>query len=91
MRETQHSVPCLLDKVINDVGCGAIIKNTETDRKAIIIDVGLENPMVCMYKGDEDENKEPQFTSNDYCVKELLDTRQWIVLTNGRNDIVLVD
>ena len=85
-------IPCLLSKALNDIGCGAIIKNTETDKKAIIIDfVGQGTPMVCMYHGDKDENKEPQFEAKDYKIYKLSNIEEWIVLTEGQDDFVLVD
>lgn len=84
--------PCLLSKILDDVGAGAIIKNTETDRKAIIIDfVGQGTPMVCIYRGDEDENKEPQFEENDYKIQKLSNLKERIVLTFGEENLVLVD
>ena len=48
------TVPCILDRVLDEIGCGAIIKNIETDRKAIVVDfVGQGIPLVCMYYGDK--------------------------------------
>jgi len=84
--------PCLLSKIIDDVGTGAIIKNTETNRKAIIIDFVEQGiPMVCIYCGDEDENKEPQFDENDYKIQKLSNLKEWIVLTLGEDNLLLVD
>lgn len=84
--------PCLLSKALDDVGCGAIIKNVETDRKAVIIDfVDQGIPMVCMYHGDEDENKEPQFKENSYKIHKLSNLKEWIILTFGQDEFLLVD
>jgi hypothetical protein len=78
--------------VIDDVGCGAILKNTETDRKAIIVDVGVNGvPVVCTYHGDEDDNKEPSFEETDYKISKLSNLDEWIVLTLGDDDFLLVD
>ena len=84
--------PCLLNKIIDDIGCGAILKHIDTDRKAIVVDfVGQGLPLVCTYHGDEDENKEPSFEASDYKIRKLVDTQQWIVLSTGQDDFVLVD
>lgn len=82
----------MLDKVLDDVGCGAILKNVDTDLKAIIVDFGEQGyPLVCVYRGDEKRNKEPSFKETDYKIMRLLDTKKWIVLTMGQDDYVLVD
>jgi len=92
METLRLTPPCLLIKILDDVGTGAIIKNTETDRKAIIIDfVEQGTPMICMYHGDEDENKEPQFEEIDYKIQKLSNLGEWIVLTYGQDDFVLAD
>jgi hypothetical protein len=91
-KEKQMETPCLLDKVLDDVGCGAIFKNVETDRKAIVVDFdGGGSPLICTYHGDEDENKAPSFKASDYKISKLSDSKQWIVLTKGQDDFILVD
>ena len=86
------TVPCILDKILDKIGSGAIIKNIETDRKAIVVDfVGQGFPLVCMYHGDEDESKEPTFQETDYKISKLSDLSEWIVLTMGQDGYILVD
>jgi len=88
------NTPCILKRALDDVGCGAMLKNTETDIKAIIVDfVGPGQPLVCIYHGDEDEDesKEPSFTETDYSIHILTDFTKWIVLHMGQDEHVLVD
>jgi len=86
------NLPCILDRVLDEVGCGAILKNTKTDKKAIIVDfVGQGVPLVCTYHGDECENKEPSFEETDYKISKLKRLDEWIVLESGQDNYILVD
>lgn len=85
-------IPCMLDKVIDKIGCGAIIKSTDTDEKAIVVDFDDNGgPLVCMYNGDKNKNKEPRFTAKYYKISHLADFNKWIVLHLGQDEYMLVN
>ena len=84
-------IPCMLDKMIEYLHVGAIIKSTETDKKSIIVDFVFpeKNPVICTYYGNEDKSKDPTFESGDYRITIILDLTKWIVLTLGHDQYTL--
>lgn len=85
------TTPCMLNKVINEIGCGAMLKHIESDKKAIIVDFTSQGaPLVCSYHGDNG-SKEPTFYPEDYMIHVIDNSKEWIVLNMGQNEYILVD
>jgi len=74
------NLPARLDKVIDDVGVGAIIKNLNDDFLAVVVDTG-NTLKVCRYIHEGDN--EPTFNVENYDIQEITDNENWIVLTEG--------
>ena len=77
----EHTLPARMDKVIDNVGVGAIVKNLNTDKLAVVVDCG-NRIMVCSYKEHSDDH-EPTFNPKDYILEKICKNEEWLVLTEG--------
>ena len=78
------NIPYMLSKSrISSVGFGAIIKNIETDKKAIIIDFDAGAIIACDYCGGSKKISETNYKIFIIYHKDL---SNWIVLSEGQFD-----
>ena len=76
------NIPYMLSKSrISEVGFGAVIKNIDTDKKAMIIDFDGDTIIACMYCAGP---KKPSVSN--YNIFIIDDSRHWIVLSEGQFD-----
>lgn len=79
-------IPYILGKSFSSVGCGAIIKNIETDKKAIIVDFDGDITIACTYCKS---TKSP--SENNYKLFVVENNNDWIVLAEGQHNHYLID
>ena len=90
----KYDLPCRLDRYIDDVGVGAMLKNLNDGMKAIVVDfVEQGMPVICMVSKKSMANIEK--TGNlpskpsDYVVDVIKKTNDWLVLTSGQDDVLI--
>lgn len=76
-------IPYVLGKSSDKVGFGAVIKNIETDKKAMIIDFDAGAIVATMYCGGSKNLSETNYKIFIIYHKDLND---WIVLNEGQDD-----
>jgi hypothetical protein len=77
----KNTLPTRMDKVLDDIGVGAIVKNVNTDKLAVVVDCG-NRIMVCSYKTPSGDH-EPTFNIKDYVLEIICKNEEWLVLTEG--------
>jgi hypothetical protein len=86
----RDELPIRLDRALDDVGVGAVIKELETDQKAVIIDFrpvsGL--PMVVGVTAEVRASDDLPHKPEHYQVMEIDDTHEWLLLTLGDDEIL---
>jgi len=93
---SENCLPGRLTELISDVGAGAFVKRMSDDAKGILVDFDVEQNqwLVVMakrrFREDGGEKVLVPSKPNDYVVKCIKDSDEWLVLTDG-GDFVLID
>ena len=80
-------LPVLLDRVLDEVGVGAMLRNTRTDRLVMIVDFRGFSPTIVVI-GQKGEPWQGDWAEENYELFALDDYHQWLVLTPGQDDFV---
>jgi len=89
------TLPARLDKVIDDVGVGAVFKRLEDGAMGVFVDYCLlRDPLsdcyvVAMVKKEFREGDELPKGVEDYEFVEVGDEKGWLVLTPGGNEVLI--
>jgi hypothetical protein len=87
------SLPARMDKVIDDVGVGSIIKHLETDQRGIVADIIHEGVdvkfIVVLAKLSVLRGDEPMSGLGDYDLTDDIDVGEWLVLTRGGDELLI--
>lgn len=81
------TLPAALDRVLNDVGMGAMLKHLRTERLAMIVDMVDDGRPSIIVVSPTKEHSWPRIT-DDYELFVLENYDEWIVLTPGQDDYV---
>ena len=83
----QFDLPMRLDKAIDEVGVGAMLKHIESNERALIIDFTADagTPLIVQVK-DPNREKLPSKPKH-YRISFVEDSSEWLVLTMGGDEI----
>lgn len=81
-------LPMRLDRALDNIGVGAMLKNLGDDRRALIIDFhpATGMPMVVQAK-DRKRDKVPT-KPRHYELRPIKEPRDWVVLTEGHDELL---
>ena len=84
-------LPCRLDRALDDIGVGAMLRNLEDDVRAIIIDWRLPGGIPIAVRVTEKARRMDKLPSRPghYEVFIIRDFKEWIVLTPGHDELFI--
>jgi hypothetical protein len=90
---SDFDLPARMDKVIDDVGVGALIKNLETDQRGIVVDLVHVDAdvtfIVVVANLAVVRGLSPMTGLKDYELTDDVDPGAWLVLTKGGEELLI--